>query len=219
MSRPVEPERARPLRIVNGQVHATFGWAGGTVLGLGLLLVLFVVFQAGVRYAQQPAQARDAANQTSEALPQSYGDTSGEAGQPDDRPLRGGSDAARAPSGAPGATGQPPPSATPRPATHSFQFQPGYHYVTVQHFPRSRLRAAEAARAFLGANGVECVLEQNQDIRLIAIAAFLLDQENAGQGARERRRCEQLKQRIRELGKDYKLQAGYAFGECYERKH
>jgi hypothetical protein len=100
------------------------------------------------------------------------------------------------------------------------ELQTGYHYVFVQFFRRSRIQDAQAAAAFLRANGLPCTIQRaRDDIRLIATEPFLLDEGSAAERQRARQRCEQLKRRVKELGKEYaQAGGGYAFDQCLERK-
>src|SRR5262245_7146581 len=41
--------------LAEGRMHLTFGWIGASVVGVALVLVLFVTFQAGMRFASPTA--------------------------------------------------------------------------------------------------------------------------------------------------------------------
>ncbi len=90
--------------------------------------------------------------------------------------------------------------------------------MVAQHFPPRALEAAKAAAAFLQANGVPCAIETKpKDIELIATEPFLFKQ--SGPAAQtEKQRCDALKRRVKELGKEYSKTHGYAFDQCYERE-
>ena len=72
------------------------------------------------------------------------------------------------------------------------------------------------AGSFLIANGINCVVVPGKDFRLIATEPFLLRQPDANARAAAERRCQELKNRIKSLGRQYAKDHGYAFEQCYE---
>lgn len=101
------------------------------------------------------------------------------------------------------------------------QFQKGHHYVVIQHFRKSEREAAREAAEFLQTHGVGCFLDDRSvDLRLIATEPFLIDQEDAAAAREQKQRCEQLKQKIKQIGRDYVRTKpnGYTFRDCEERK-
>ncbi len=109
----------------------------------------------------------------------------------------------------------PPPEASPAPAV--VDLKPGYSYVVVQHFRRTKEQDAHAAAEYLQANGIAvALLPSASEIRLIAIEGFWTNQRSADAARRERDRMQKLRTKVRELGKQY--EGGYAFDQAYEMK-
>lgn len=96
------------------------------------------------------------------------------------------------------------PLPDPEPTEPPFAFVPGKYYVVVQYFPRSKERAATAARDFLVRNGVDAVLQRRKRDLLLATQ----------QGFDSRRRAQSLMQEVRDIGKEYaKTGSGYDFSD------
>lgn len=210
-------DRPRAIRIADGRLYAVLGWPGLGVLAVGTVFILWVMFQAGERYARSQFPAGETANRT--VADSAATDVEG-GGIPsaDHRPADGGTVATptdpvtEAPAPAsPSETG----AAEPQP---TFEFKPGYHYVVIQHFYKSRQADAVSAARYLRANGVSCVVTpRTRDVELIATAPFLLRQEDVDARAAERQRCDALKRQIKQIGREYAREHGYAFDQCYER--
>lgn len=191
------------------------------IIGVALLIVLIAVFQAGRRSALGPSDN-----------PTTAEDVLGSGSPNASVPSAGALDTGHRPAGSANIrtpiTGQqsPPPPASqtepqrPQRSEPRVTFEPGKSYVIVQHFSSRRVgaRAAEAARQYLESHGISCVVRPGKgDLELIAIEAFDVQQDSAAAARAEKRRAEALMKRIRELGEDYNLQAGYSFEGCYLR--
>jgi len=194
-------------------VYLTAGWPTLAIIGGALLAVLVVTFQAGVRYAQKIPKAN---RPTETAQPREFA-------QPAPREA-GGTPVAQVgqidvpAAGQPEASAAQPPANEPPAQPAAFDFRAGYHYVVVQHFPKSRRDDALNAARFLQSHSVPCVVvPRPRDIELIAKDAFLIKPDGRRVDEAEKRRCEELKRRIKELGKLYVDTGGYAFEQCYER--
>jgi hypothetical protein len=209
---------------VGERVHLSLGWPVIAVALAGFLVALAVSFHACTRYAQRTGTPDEDAltpTETGSLLPgatEVADSGTGRSGQGTGvaptrrRPAEASGDPdAKAPRRT-----SPPPDRQPT----STKLQKGYHYVFIQFFPKSRLKAAQDAAAFLRANGLACLIQRaRDDIRLIADQPFLLDQRDVAARQRERQRCEELKRRIKQLGKEYaRAGGGYAFDQCLERK-
>jgi hypothetical protein len=184
--------------------------------------MLAVAFQAGMRYAQsraadQPADRFATPTDSQDAYiaagPQDFADDlSAEAIEPTAVPAQ--LESHKSPAAIP----------PPEPAPAAFAFREGYHYVVVQHFPAAHLLTAQHAARFLQSRGIDCIIERGKDVQLIAKEAFSLREDDKRAAEAEKKRCEALKARIRELGKEFSQQqrnAGqpeYAFEQCYERR-
>lgn len=100
------------------------------------------------------------------------------------------------------------------------KLEKGRHYVHVQYFRRTRRQDALDARAFLASKGIPTILiEATGEYRLLAADSFLIDQKDKSAAAAERKRCDDLKRRVRDAGKEYAKKAGYAFDQCFDRKN
>ena len=229
--RPADPgssssETTRSLRVVNKILHVRLGWPAMVVVAVGVIIVLGVAFQAGSRYVRShdsdpeaiTARARHdpvvdnaaateapsvldrgPAEQTAVVTPERIEST------PEPRPVL--------------REEKPPP---PPP----FEFKKGHHYIVIQHFYPKHHKTARAAARFMRKEGLACiVVTRRADIELVATTSFMFRQQDAEARAAERRHCDVLKTRIREIGKRFsKAQraAGkpeYAFEQCYERLH
>ena len=206
----------RTIRIVGGRLYAELGWPALGVLVIGAAFILWVTFQAGVRYARSHSPTENAANTPAAVVdPTNVGtpdDLSADHRPADGQRVATPAEAGREPPAQPAAEEE---TARKEPA---FEFQPGRHYVVIQHFYKSQQAEALDACQYLRAAGVSCVvMPRSRDVELIATAPFLLRQDDAGARAAERRRCDALKQRIKQIGKEYGREHGYAFDQCYER--
>jgi hypothetical protein len=210
---------------VGERVQLSLGWPVIAVALAGFLVALAVSFHAGTRYAQQtdrpdedtlaPGEGGSLLTGAAEVVDSSTGRSAEETGAP--APRRESAEAA----GAAGArtaepTAPPPPDRQPPPPG----LQSGHHYVFIQFFRKSRMKDAQDAAEFLRANGLPCMIQEaREDIRLIATQPLLLDQSDRAARQREKQRCEELKQRIKQLGSEYtRAGGGYAFDQCLERK-
>ncbi|MBK8913197.1 MAG: hypothetical protein IPM64_01115 [Phycisphaerales bacterium] len=100
------------------------------------------------------------------------------------------------------------------------KLEKGRHYLHVQYFRRTRRQDALDARAFLATKGIQTMLiEATGEYRLLAADSFLIDQKDKTAAAAERKRCDDLKRRIRDAGREYAKKAGYAFDQCFDRKN
>ena len=229
-SRPADPgpssgDSARSLRVVNKKLHMRLGWPAMVVVAVAVIAVLCVAFQAGTRYvrshgsdpepvAEQERHDPVVDNTTTTEIPSVL--DRGPAEQPavvtperiDSTPIPGPVPGEEEPQ-------SPPP----------FEFKKGYHYIVIQHFYPKHHKTARDAAKFIREAGVACIIvTRRADIELVATTPFMFRQDTEAQAA-ERRRCDALKSRIREIGKLFsKAQraAGkpeYAFEQCYERLH
>ncbi len=217
-------EPAPMVQVVGECVHLSLGWPVIAIALAGLLVALAVSFHAGTRYAQQTGTPDEDA-----LTPTETGSLLSEATEVADRGTgrsgegTGVAPTRRRPAEAGGDMGAEAPRRTSPPPDRqptSNELQKGYHYVFIQFFPKSRLKDAQAAAEFLRANGLPCVIQEARaDTRLIADQPFLLDQRDVAARQRERQRCDELKRRIKQLGKEYaRAGGGYAFDQCLERK-
>lgn len=217
---------------------------GAAIVGVAVVLVLFVTFEAGVRSARlaatraaQPTTPGDDArlaalaeppaaprsNATTPAgaaespsLPQvSIGDPPPSRDQPSGSPARAEiSGAARTETPA-----APQSAAEEEAADAAFEFEKDAYYVVIQHFRKSESAAADRAAEYLKSRGVDCTLRRRgSEIRLIATTAFRLSTGDAGARQRERQRLDELKKQVIRIGKDYAREGGYSFDRCYELK-
>jgi hypothetical protein len=219
-----ESGRPAPLvRVVGERVQLTLGWPGVAVILAAFVVVLGVSFHAGTRYGQSTVTP------TGDQQPSAPADQAGGAqpqvalGSPAGSPDGAGAARPQAPPAAAGANtlaGQPRRAAPPPEQPAPVKLQDGYHYVFIQFFRKTRMKDAQAAAAFLQANGLPCTIQTApDDIRLIATEPFRLDEGDTAARQREKQRCEELKRRIKELGKEYaRAGGGYAFDQCLERK-
>lgn len=223
-----------------GRLHLSVGWVGASIVAVAVILVLFVTFQAGMRFASPaPPAARDTpakpADTTGPRSPERQSNPQAPADLSVFTPAR------NAPA-TPGSTAVPPepaprstppaaPAAAPPPTSaqpaaaavrsDDFDFESGSYYLVIQHFHRDQGEAAQQAQEFLKASGVDCVVRVgSKDIRLFATRAFRLSGGDATGRKAERAALDDLKRRVKELGKEYtRTRAkGYAFDQCYELK-
>ena len=223
-TRPDEMAKASPgIQVVDERVHFALSWPAIAMVLAAVVVALAVSFHAGTRYGQRtstPADGEAAHLVADQSAGASAEDPRAAANEP-----RSGARAippATPPASAEGST----PARTPgRPAPREQQppraeLQAGQHYVFIQYFRKTRMENAQAAAAFLRANGLPCTIQRaRDDIRLIATEPFKLDTEDAATRQREKQRCEEIKRRIKQLGEEYRRSGGgYAFDQCREQK-
>lgn len=221
-SRPPSPGM---IRLAGGRLHLTLGWPSLTVLLFGVIFILVVTFQAGIRYAQQLPPTIDGSEETpaqlaAETEPPTESSTDWAAHRYRNPAHVAAPTADDNPSQNTPATPDANPTRSQTPQPPAFSFKDGYHYVIIQFFPKSKLDDARQAAEFLQSQGVPCVIQDaKRDIRLIAREPFLIDQEDRAASRAEKQRAETLKKRIRELGKEYMRSGGrYLFSQPAERK-
>jgi hypothetical protein len=205
-----------PFEFRNGRLRVNLGWTGLSSAAVGLVLLLLISFQAGGRFHAITPSTIDGEAELNRIL----------AGPADPSVLELPASERRASprriaTAEDNATAEDDAdSASDAPGTSGATLTPGRHYVIVQYFPNSRQRDAEKAAAFLSESGVPAaVFTSGPDIRLIALEGFWIDQPDGRAGALEQKRCDALKSRIRELGKEYARQGGgYALDAPRERK-
>lgn len=121
------------------------------------------------------------------------------------------------------APGAPPAETAARPdvAATPHVFESGKSYVIVQHLSKRGPgpQAAERIRDFLTAGGVPCVVHAGgADLIVVATEPFAIDPRKRKDAADpERKRAQQLMDRIRKLGEQY-VTNGYSFKDCYLRE-
>ncbi|MCG3127536.1 MAG: hypothetical protein CHACPFDD_02398 [Phycisphaerae bacterium] len=130
--------------------------------------------------------------------------------------------------GAPNAPAEPPrasdatagPPAATADVSESAVRERGYHYLIVQHFPKSKLDQAQQAARYLAEAGVPAAIaRQGSDIVVFVNQQFALEHKDKNVGQQERARLEETRRRVRELGKAYARKGGYAFDQCYADKY
>ncbi|MFO0839758.1 MAG: hypothetical protein U1D55_14705 [Phycisphaerae bacterium] len=94
------------------------------------------------------------------------------------------------------------------------QLEKGRTYLVIQHFKKGEQKAADAAAAFLQANGVPCGLVP-PGIRLVATEGFALDTRDPAARKRDQQRLDQLRTKVLNLGKEFGKSNGYNFDRCY----
>lgn len=230
------PARPRSVRIDDGKVFLTLGWQQLTIVGVLLLILAVVVFQAGKLYATKVAATTTTNDQVYDPPPtkpetppdKPKGDTetppSGETGAVHRGP-RGSSVATPPRRGEDSppkveAKLETPPANPPTPPKSErpkHDFQVGATYLVIQHFPKSKLEDADKAAEFLKSKGIDCVVESRKDEHVLtATQAFRLDQKG-GDLQREKQRLEQLRTRVKELGREYFMIGGWSFEKCYSQ--
>lgn len=233
------PRLLRALGSWRQRVQSAPPWA--TVIGLlvaiaFLVLVSYQLYRAfavsdpaadGAGHAPpaQPQPENPLTPPRREALLPTIGDPERTATPPRDdaglRPDIGRND--REPSG-PVSTDAPRPAEAPAPPgdlpAPTVSFQKGKHYLHIQHFPKKARQAALAAHAFVNAQGIKAsLIDAPAELRLVADEPFSIDQKDRRAGAAEKRRCEDLKKRVRDIGRQYAKQAGYFFDQAFERRY
>jgi len=181
---------------------------GGVLVGAALLVVLLVVtFQGGAKYGYSVAQAPE----TAESGAGLRDDELFAAGPEDTEiiPAESPTNETRLiPSNGAGGAAAPTPGAPAQPPR--VELKSGYHYIFVQHFPRSAAGDANLVARYLTAEGVPCGIRRDKDIVVVATEAYLIEQSDTAAAKRERTRAEAMLARIKTLGKAY-AQNGYTF--------
>ncbi len=178
------------------------------------LLALLVAFEAGRRVGSSSAQPSGAPLDV--VTPPATRDPGPE------------SDAARpqrenpAPAAKPAETASPVQTPQAEPAANApwkpppAQLRSGYHYVVVQHFPRSAAVEADRAAEFLSRAGLKVAITRGDDTRLLIDDPHLIDQDDKRAANAERTRSETLRATVRKLGKEYfSVERKYDFGDAY----
>lgn len=234
--------------LTEGRLHLSVGWLGASVAGVALVLVLFVTFQAGMRFASPatPAPRENPAKPDTAAAPARSSERQTPPRQAADlsvlTPPRAAPTTPDTPAAAPRSPtvrSAPPPVQPTTPAvadaadasnvensaapliSDAVEFESGSYYLVIQHFHRDQSDAAKQAQEFLKSSGIDCALRVgSKDIRLLATRAFRLSGGDAAARKTERTALDEMKRRVKELGKEYtRTRArGYAFDQCYELK-
>lgn len=150
--------------------------------------------------------------------------------KPEEKPAAGSDKAAAAPEGGganppaePARGSEPvaaPPAASANDVNESGVRERGYHYLIVQHFPKSKLDQAQQAARYLAESGVPAAIaRQGSDIVVYVNQQFALEHKDKNVGQQERTRLEDTRRRVRELGRTYARKGGYAFDQCYADKY
>lgn len=209
---PPEPEEvaARPptVQVAEGRLHLSLGWPSAAVLLAGCVVVLVVTFNAGQRYAQWgtvPEMNGDGSSGTESRV-------EGDRARKPEVPQR--ADNNVAPRERQRSAQKTP---KPTPAVPRNPFVKGNQYVIIQHFPKRDRKAAENAREFLQSNGLDCAVDvRKNEFRLIATQPFVFDAKDARAKRRAAQEAERgVIKRVKELGKQYARDHGYAFDQAY----
>ncbi len=212
---------ASAVRFVDGRLLVDLAWPGITATALMVVVLLGLAFQAGKRSAAsaEPDPIEQTVEQTIAAaapdpaslLPPELRPPARDlpAPRPAERVQVPVAPAPRAAEPRPEpAPPEPPPQQETQPA---FSFQPGYHYVVVQHFRLEHKDAAFDAARFLQANGVDAVVVvKKADVEVVATTPFLLKQDNRAARAAAQKACDALKEKIRTLGREFAKQQAAA---------
>jgi hypothetical protein len=228
------------VRVSGGRVYFSLTWPQAAIAGVVLLVLLVTAHQVGARGARgdTPSQASQQLNELlgGPAAPSAAPPAAATVGEALEKALPGGTGFTPRPTG-----GAPPPrgdagaarsaEAQPReaaareadtpPEPAAFEFRPGFGYVVVQHTSSSATgrQAAENIRAFLAGRGVECVVRRGAgDLMVVVTEPFQTKQADKAGAGRERKRAEQLLDRIRKLGQEYNSVGQYSFDKCYLRQ-
>lgn len=236
---PAEASSGEETSILGGQVRITTSWPVLAALGAALLVVVVVAYYVGRRSTSPPEPASPVLEQilsgTVPAAPAGPEPPAGElaaAHRPAGPSAVPGVPGAAAPAQGPASppavvvepqpesAGEGPPRATDDP-TQPFAFESGASYVVVQHLSKrqSGIDAARKIREFLESNGVPCVVQaRGGDLQVIATEPFRIKRGSTRATADERKRATDFMNRIKELGKQFTLTAGYSFDKCYLRE-
>lgn len=201
--------------MAGGRVHFALGWPELSVLAVLLLVIVVAAYEMGVKAGRSAAKTAPPPAPPSGAVDTETSKVERSELTPGHRPTSGGG--VVTPPRATGAEGaktekqaEKPPAPLPKKEepTAASALKGGSFYVVVQHFRQRDSDAAEAARAFLHSNGIECVIQRGQDLMLIATEAFSAETQ-----------AKDLANRIRELGKEYRRTGGgYDFKDCGPRR-
>ena len=214
-----EVTRSAPaVRFVDGRLLVDLAWPGITASAVMAVVLLGLAFQAGKRsaasaepgYVEQTADA-GTPEPAAALLPPELRPPPRDlpAPRPAERVQVPVAPAPRAAEPQPAAAPpEPPPERENQPA---FSFEPGYHYVVVQHFRLEHKDAAFDAARFLQANGVDAVVVvKKADVEVVATTPFLLKQDNRAARAAAQKACDALKEKIRTLGREFAKQQAAA---------
>lgn len=115
-----------------------------------------------------------------------------------------------------GATPAPAAAAEPQSAT---PLKRGFHYLVVQHFPKSKRSDADAAAKYLTDAGIAtAVIVGAGDLEAVVLEPFLIQQPDAAAARAERMRAEALTRQVLALGRKYQQAGGgYNFSGCRPR--
>jgi hypothetical protein len=231
-AQPDEPPQPETLgESAGGRLRLSLGWVELTAAGVMLIALLWGAYYMGSRSAQPaPRQPDDFAKlltskpepERADATPPPVGLPRRRSAQPvatppapDASDRSGGERSAQKPATPP--TEAPPPAqpanqpaGTPTPdAGPAVSFEPGTHYIVVQHFPVSARDKADAARTFLADKGIVCLVRKgNGDLELVTQQTFKNEAD-----------AKNLLKRITDLGKEYfQGGGGYDFGGAKLRK-
>ncbi len=202
------PAGDQRMRFTNGELQLRLGIVGITAVAIVLVSLLAVMFQVGSRAANQP-EARPA----DDGLPFGNDDT---ATGPSEVAVP--SNGARTPIELPQTAAKSEPHPRQAPAElPRWEFEKGHTYVVIQHFPKSKRRAAEAVQAFLKQNNVDCIIKRGSDVRVISREGYDLKTASRPVIAEHRRALDRLKQKVKEVGHKYvqEFKGGYALDQCY----
>ena len=193
--------------IKDGKLHMALGWISGVAIGLALLLLLWVAYDAGRRSATPSNTTTDVVDGAS-TIP------SGAEYAGDVRPTPGSAGADTSEIALPQRAMQNAAAAQPEPEpiTQETPLVPGGRYILIQDFSVQRNRAlrerdARAAVEHLRAKNIDAVIVRQNGQAPLVVAAQRVDGLSSQQ-------IEALKARIREAGKDF---PDYTFKDCYER--
>lgn len=229
---PIPDEAGAPESVLydpaRGGMEVTLRWPALALVGAAALLMMLLSFYFGQQFGRARAPRENLPLDGREAALKAPSRGGGEGvasiqsaprwTEPDAPlvPGRGSGAGGTPPDARPGAADSTePPKAPDAPV---FEAQRGMYYIVIQHFPKGHRTDAERAGAFLKANGIDCALLTGADLRLIATDAFDRDNKNAETRKRELQRIEGLKRQVRELGKQYARDGGYAFDQPSAQK-
>lgn len=210
-------------RFKNGKLHLAISWTAIAGLGLFALLLILLSFYIGSQWARSSLVV--AAPKSDDPLERALeGDPQSSVLEIPDSQHRSGGRIATPPRNEPHAASESgTPTVIPATTLDSPRETPrekGRHYLVIQHFKKTDVSDAEAAEQFIRVNGIPCsIYGSTKDLRLIATQGFLIDQKDAAAKQAEQRKCDDLKRRIKELGKQYAKTGRYVFDQCYADKY
>lgn len=94
----------------------------------------------------------------------------------------------------------------------AFKLQPGFSYIVVQHFPKSKKGDAEKAAAFLREHGIPTAVLPGADVRLVVNDPFDTKSSDAKKASLEKERLRQWLSFVKAQGAEYK--GGYNFAKA-----